>query len=89
MNDTPLPFTVWAMIAMGRPSPRPRRGEDVEDRGHVVAVDLEHAPAEGRPLGDQLARDLRRRSARPVRRPGQPYCWSLLWSTIAIRLSRS
>ncbi len=38
----------------------PRRlVERTQDVDHVVAVHLDDAPSEGRPLGDQLARDLR------------------------------
>src|SRR5450756_2948468 len=44
--------------------------EDPQDVGHVVAVHFEDAPPEGGPLGDELARDLRRDA--PVRTVAGP-----------------
>jgi len=40
MNDTPLPFTVWAMIATGREVPSGNPREQVDELGEIVAVDV-------------------------------------------------
>ena len=52
MKDTPLPLTVWATMNVGAPRRGLRLVERLADLGDVVAVDLEHGPAEGLPLGD-------------------------------------
>ena len=52
MNPTPFPFTVFAMTTIGPLARRVvgDRGEDGEQRVHVVAVDDDHLPPERRPL---------------------------------------
>ena len=51
MNETPLPLTVWATMKVGLPRVASAWSSALPIWAIVVAVDLEHRPAEGLPLG--------------------------------------
>ena len=54
-NGTPLPLTVWQMIAVGLSAVERRAREPVAQRRHVVAVDFADGEPEGPPLvGERL-----------------------------------
>ena len=53
MKDTPLPFTVWAIRTVGLPLVAAASAKHAWIAGDVMAVELEHVPAEGSPLVGQ------------------------------------
>ena len=57
MNETPRPLLVRAMTQVGRPGSAGSASKIVHQRLDVVAIDLDHAPAERAPaIGERFER---------------------------------